>query len=162
MRSADATHNLSNLMAGPILWFGFRPRLWGVPIAASHIRITGVNAVRTPSVSIAATRSRANLSAVNATTFHHNDPQLNSPMGAEGSSSMLAPGRLISIAASNFHTRWFLDSRAVLSWLVPLVRSLREIRVDERHHRGAFADRAAHALYRPRPHVADRVLAGHV
>ena len=38
---------------------------------------------------------------------------------------------------------------------------LREIRVDERHRRGAFADRAANALYRSRPHVTDREYARH-
>jgi hypothetical protein len=33
--------------------------------------------------------------------------------------------------------------------------------VDERHRRGAFADRAANALYRSRPHVADCIDARH-
>jgi hypothetical protein len=37
---------------------------------------------------------------------------------------------------------------------------LRQIRVDERHRRGAFADRAANALYRSRPHVTDCIHAG--
>ena|SRR6516225_5351064 len=37
---------------------------------------------------------------------------------------------------------------------------LRQMRVNERHRRGAFADRTANALYRSRPHVTDCIRTG--